>query len=142
MQKNRAGQLVFAIVVLIALFVIGRNLYRRYLNDQPIRAVKAKDVNAVRSLLDWGADVNLREKSDAHDKVGTALLDMITYPGQSNMEAEGKTEKIACLLIGRGASLNAKPYYMSNYLENACQYGRVDVVRCLLQKYATGIKDQ
>lgn len=61
MLKNRTGQLVFALIVLIALAVIGRNLYKRYLNTQIVPAVEANDVDAVRSLLDRGADANSKK---------------------------------------------------------------------------------
>jgi uncharacterized protein len=58
MPRNRPARLVYALIVAIVLFLIGRNLYHRTLNNALVAAIRDGDVTAVRRLLVQGADPN------------------------------------------------------------------------------------
>ena len=123
MPKTRSGRAAFALIVCAALFVISRNLYRRYLNNALINAAISGDTPAVRSLLDRGADANSVHTFDD----GKFRESVLGY-------ALDKSETMACLLIEHGANIQKKP--SDNYptlLRYACQGGRVVLLRCLLE---------
>ncbi len=61
MSKGRLPRLLFPLVVVCALAIIGRNVYRRYLDAALLTAVETKNVPAVRALLARGANPNTRK---------------------------------------------------------------------------------
>ena len=125
MPKTRSGRLVFGFIVCAALLVISRNLYHLYLNRAIFDAIETGNVTAARSLLARGADANsirfiqlTGERKERQSALDAALI------GQ---------ETIACLLIEHGANLRKTPPAHSTYLQDACDRGRVALVRCLLE---------
>ena len=127
MSQGRFGRVIFALFVAATLFVIGRNVYSRYLSAAVFDAVDAGNPTAVRLLLDRGANVNAARKA-------TPLLVQAMqrlhppYKADDNSRApntrQGRrqerrpfptidwtqnippdAEAVVCLLIDRGADL-------------------------------------
>ncbi len=91
-------------------------------------AARIGDLDAVKSYLDKGIDVNAKGKEGL-----TALIEA---------SQEGKKETIE-LLLSKGADINAKTDYGLTALIGASQEGRQDVVQLLLTKGAeVKIKNQ
>ncbi|NLF32710.1 MAG: hypothetical protein GX591_17695 [Planctomycetes bacterium] len=107
--------------------------YRRLLMDiwpSPtpkalVRAVLARKAEAVRVLLDAGADVNARWRSDR-----TALIELAALPDRRR-PAAGMLET-ARVLIERGTDLNAADTMGRTALHHAAEHNDADMVRLLL----------
>ncbi len=135
MPKNRVGRFVYALLVAVLLFVIGRNVYRRALNNRLIAAVEMKNVAAVRGLLARGADAATRRTEEGAAPISAltlALYSDVVTPAQSDAQSE-----IACLLIEHGALTKTDPAKTGSYLFEACRSGNLTLIRCLLEHGAT-----
>jgi ankyrin repeat protein len=131
MSKSRTGRLIYALIVLVSLWIVVRNGYYPYLNHCLIEAIEAENLPAVRTLLTWGADPNSRKPGRAGDPGFPALWLTIG----SNYPLSRAQEEIACLLIRRGAIIRetATYYGSTRYLKDACVSGSLLVARCLLE---------
>ena len=130
MSQNRASRLLFLAVIVFALAIIGRNVYRRRIDAALLNAVKAEDVSAVRSLLAKGANPNAGITPD--NPYPPALTAAWNYGFQPGNKLSGEEEDILCLLTEHGAK-SAPNARETNRLYLACSYGSVKVARCLLE---------
>ena len=127
MSQGRFGRAIFAWFVAAALFVIGRNVYRRHVSDAVFDAVDAGNPTAARLLLERGANVNAARK--ATPLLMQAMRQLHPpYKANDNARApemrQGRqrerrpfppldwtqnippdAEAVVCLLIDRGADL-------------------------------------
>src|SRR5579871_2841323 len=147
MPSNRPVRLVYALVVAVALVLIGRNLYRRYVNNALVAAIKARDVSVVRSLLGRGADPNHQYTDAAPDVRSTSpqpvmslALSKIAEDPPIGVDPLGsaafrlgvpnaKAEEIVLLLLQHGAH-----WQHGYYLQWACSLGDLAITRELLQR--------
>jgi uncharacterized protein len=145
MPKNRRVRLFYALAVIIALVLIGRNLYYRIVNHALVAAVRIRDVSAVRRLLAHGADPNCRFSNLLPDgqplpqEPLTALaFSKLRESTNSAPIAPGPTytnaEEIVLLLVRHGARLQDRNDRNSNYLNSACLCGDVTLVREMLDR--------
>ncbi len=131
MPKTPSSRLVFALIVAVLAFIIGRNVYRRYLNNALIHAIEIENVGAARALLDRGADPNSGRPRE-NDSYYTDRALAVAMESTGSVIDTNKRDDIACLLIEHGADIHdAKNSF--GYLHDACDGGRVKVVRCLLE---------
>jgi len=79
-------------------------------------AIERSDVDAIRRLLDAGADINARDRRNQ-----TGLM----------IAAQHGRPAVAGLLIDRGADLNASAKYTLSAIMLAVINGHVDIVRML-----------
>lgn len=102
--------------------------------DDLFAAIKAKDINRVRTLLDAGVNVNAM----AENILGIKNISPLSYAVN-----EGDTE-IAVLLIDRGADVNFKdPMSDEAVITMAAQRGNTEIVRALVAKGAdTNVMDK
>jgi ankyrin repeat protein len=91
------------------------------LENKLIQAVKTRNADVVRALLDQGASVN------AKDKNGTTALDSAAIKGKVD---------VVRLLLDRGADVSAKNNFGWTPLICAVMFGKVDIARLLLDKGA------
>ena len=129
MFPKRAGRLVYALLVVVLLLIIGRNVYHRYLNSRLIAAVKVKNVTAVRALLARGADPNSRLPPIQGPGTQSPVLALAVSSSSNSPEQE----EIACLLLQRGAAPNLDSQDANNDLLMACRTGSPAIVRGLLE---------
>ena len=108
-------------MVCAALFVTGRNLYRRYVDNALMSAVEQNDVGRVRALLNRGADPNTARVAEGVRDIPALEIAVL------------KSEPIACLLVEHGANVHQKPGSYPTYLGGACENGQVALARCLLE---------
>ncbi|MGH8216973.1 MAG: ankyrin repeat domain-containing protein [Steroidobacteraceae bacterium] len=100
------------------------------------RAARAGDVDAVKLLLEHGADPTLA------NRLGDTPLMAAAGLGASKVDTRGKykTEKEAVeaidLLVAAGANVNAKDMRGDTALHGAAAWGSDDIVRCLAQHHA------
>jgi ankyrin repeat protein len=139
-SKKRPVRPVYILAVCIALAVIGRNLYHRYLNNAMAAAIGAGDVAAVRRLLQQGADANAEVSPgrDTREERPLPPVPVLTLAcGELSYTPNGiglrfinqhYNAPIVGLLIRHGANLQAGPY-----LKWACRAGDVETARYLLE---------
>ena len=112
------------LVLLFPVLALAQDLKEGFLN-----AVRKGDVEAVKSYLAKGVDVNAK----LNNYGGTALAFACD---------RGHTEVVK-LLIEKGADVNARDtFYQATPITWAAQRGHAEIVRLLLDKGATGSKDQ
>lgn len=157
MSSKRSQRLAFAVFVAVALCIIGRNLYKRYMNAQLFRAIASHDVDEARSLLNRGADVNATQDTtpallEAMSQLTPpSMILTLSIPGQvltpPSQDIPADAEAVACLLIERHADLRmprisvavgeqpkVSGYDDAGYVEEACRHGSIPVLRCLLNR--------
>ena len=112
------------LVLLFPVLALAQDLKEGFLN-----AVRKGDVEAVKSYLAKGVDVNAK----LNNYGGTALAFACD---------RGHTEVVK-LLIEKGADVNARDtFYQATPITWAAQRGHTEIVKTLLDKGATGSKDQ
>lgn len=149
-KSNLSGRAAFLVFVAVALFVMGRNAYRRHLNAALGVAVDKGNLAAVRSLLDRGAEVDAPQNTTP--LLWLALTRVASVPAaapgglQSAPSNYPDAEAIACLLIAKQADLRLPRFLYRNgqqtitgyeadgYIKEACRLGSLPVLRCLLDK--------
>lgn len=135
MSKTPPSRLFFALIAVVLVFVIGRNLYHRTLNNALVDAVEAKNAVEVRSLLSRGADAKAKTSRVGSRDMGTPVLSMAIDNLRglvTNSSGVTAPEEVVCLLIEHGAYIHNSPGDLT-YLEAAAGCGSVSVVRCLLE---------
>ena len=127
MSQRRFGRVIYALFVAAALFVIGRNVYRRRMSSLAFDAVDAGNPTAVRLLLERGANVNAARKATPllmqamqHLHPPYKVIDNSRVPEmRQGRQRERRpfppldwtqnippdAEAVVCLLIARGADL-------------------------------------
>ncbi len=133
MSKGRLPRLLFPLVVVCALAIIGRNVYRRYLDAALLTAVETKNVPAVRALLAKGANPNTRKPHETELGEDIPLLYVACgiTGSAANSAAKEKQTEIACLLVEHGANVREK--WDAGLLNIACNDGNVKLTRALLE---------
>ena len=130
MPQNRFARLLFLAIVVFALVVIGRNVYRRRLDAALLPAVQQRDVAAVRNLLARGADANVGLSPES--RISPAIDTLVIHGYEPGSQLSPQEEDIICLLIAHGAKFHADPNNTS-YLYFVCACGSVKVARSLLE---------
>jgi uncharacterized protein len=140
MPKNLWVRLFYALIVAVALILIGSNLYHRALNNALVAAVKARDVSAVRRLLAQGADPDCRYSSMAHGRpvpplpvLRLAFNMLVDGPPNANgspSPPNAQTEEIVLVLLRHDAKLQDTGFSLAW----ACADGDVAVLRTLLER--------
>jgi ankyrin repeat protein len=127
---RKTGPWVFAALLVFALASV---VCFADQNDDLLAAIKAKDINQVRALLDAGANVNA---------LANNILNIGNISPLSYAVSEDDTE-IAELLIERGADVNFKhPLGGGTPLTDAAMRGNAALVAVLLEKGAdVNVKD-
>jgi hypothetical protein len=119
---ERAGSRLVRMSLAVALVALAVPVAAGPQEDALLKAVRAGDVAAVKSLLDSGVTADAKYRYDR-----TAL----------SFAADRGHREIAALLIAKGADVNAKDtYYGITPLEMAAQNGHAEVVVLLLEKGA------
>ena len=149
-KAARLGRAAFLVFVAVALFVMGRNAYRRHLNAALGVAVDKGRLADARSLLDRGAEVDAPQNTTP--LLWLALTRIASVPAaapgglQSAPSNYPDAEAIACLLIAKQADLRLPRFLYRNgqqtitayeadgYIKEACRLGSLPVLRCLLDK--------
>lgn len=105
--------------------------------DEPllIKLVKAGEKIQVKTLLDKGTNVNVKDKYGktalmyGSERGHTALMDVAEH-------AKDWTCEVIDLLIANGANVNAKDKYGQTALMNVACWGPKEIVECLIDKGA------
>ena len=131
MLKTPLARGLYTLIVMALVLVIGRNLYRRYLNDALISAVERGHSDAVRDLLARGADANSVLPREEGERSGRRVV-FLAVSRFAAMGGAKQREDIACLLIEHGANIHQPFASTAYYLGNACDYAGLRLLRCLL----------
>jgi ankyrin repeat protein len=152
MPRDRHARLVFILAVIVVLVIIGRNVYRRMVNNALVTAVRTTDVGAVQRLLRYGADPNYlvsppsQDPAPAHLPPPKPILDLAfekiadyvvidspaSLPNSVSVTLDVpnmRAEQIVLLLIQYGAN-----WKEGSYLATACSRGDVSLTRALLDR--------
>lgn len=147
MPKNRSSRLGFALFVLVALFVIGRNVYRRYQEAALLDAIYGKDQEAAVALLARGvfADNSARlsevcDQAIQHNEpmVARTLLQRGIFPAHSDSQpvlitAAGQCPEVVPLLLEKGVDVNAQSGNGDTALSSCVRSRHLALARLLLE---------
>ena len=131
MPKSRAGRLTYALIVCACLLLIGRNLYRRSLNEGLYEAVTKSDLPAVRAHIARHADVGYKHPlADAIANAdGSPKTQSVREAARERARAGQKNaDEIFCLLTEQGAAGPPVPS-----LEDACEAGSLRMLHFALE---------
>ena len=158
MSSDRKGRLVFALVVLVALLVIGRNVYRRYQEKSLADAVKAGDDDAASALLKQGVFAGDMKKLESllHAAILQNEPNTVHVLLQQGVNPNGVPDAVATplieaarhcpsaviMLLDKGANIDTS-YRVTTALREAIVSSHLDAARLLLERGASvNLKDQ